>query len=49
LIGKTDEDRLITVVLEQKRNGVYYPVTAYPSDTKELVLYNRLKGGVNEN
>ncbi len=36
LIGKTDEDRTITVVLEPKGKSVYYPITAYPSDSKDL-------------
>ena len=47
LIGKIGEDKIITVVLEPKKNHTYYPITAYSSDTKERSLYKRLKGGVN--
>ena len=49
LVGPTEEKRMITVVLEPKRNGIYYTITAYPADKQDIVLYNRLKGGENNN
>ena len=45
LIGSTEENRMISIVLESKGHGVYYPVTAYDSDLKDIALYKRLKGG----
>ena len=49
LIGLTDEKRLIAVVLEAKGHGTYYPVTAYEPRADDRALYNRLKGGENNN
>jgi hypothetical protein len=45
LIGYTEENRMISIVLESKGHGIYYPVTAYDSDLKDITLYKRLKGG----
>ena len=45
LIGQTEEKRLLGVVLETKGQGSYYPITAYDADAHDTVLYNRLKGG----
>ena len=45
LIGLTEEKRILTIVLEPIRNGIYYPITAYPSDSSDIALYARLKGG----
>lgn len=45
LIGPTEEKRILTVVLEPKGKSAYYPITAYPSDQSDIALYNRLKGG----
>ena len=47
VISETLEQRLLGVVLEAKGKGVYYPVTAYEADEYDTVLYNRLRGGGN--
>mgnify|MGYP001599455512 FL=1 len=51
LIGSTEEERILAVILESKGRGTYYPITAYPADKKDVVLYNRLKskGGEDNN
>ncbi len=49
LIGATNEERMLTIVLEPKGHGVYYPITAYPSDPQDIALYKRLQGGKHEN
>jgi hypothetical protein len=45
LVGPTDEKRMLTVVLEPKGNGIYYPITAYEADSQDISLYIRMKGG----
>lgn len=45
LVGQTEESRILTVILEPQGNGIYYPITAYESDTQDIALYMRLKGG----
>lgn len=45
LIGVTEENRMLSVVLEAKRRGKYYPITAYEPDPSDKKLYARLKGG----
>jgi len=45
LIGLTEAEIILTVVLESKGHGVYYPITAYPSDLQDIALYKRLQGG----
>lgn len=47
LIGKTEEERVIGVVLESKGKDQYYPVTAYDADVHDTALYKRLRGGDN--
>ncbi len=47
VISETLEKRLLGVVLEAKGKGVYYPVTAYETDEHDTTLYNRLRGGDN--
>lgn len=47
LIGSTEEGRMITVVVEANGYGKYYPVTSYETDASDKALYNRLKGGEN--
>lgn len=51
LIGSADEGRILAVILESKGRGIYYPITAYPADKKDTVLFNRLKnkGGEDSN
>ncbi len=45
LIGVTNENQMISVVLEARGHGRYYPVTAYEPDESDKALYIRLKGG----
>lgn len=45
LIGLTEDQTILTVILESKGRGAYYPITAYPSDTHDITLYKRLQGG----
>lgn len=45
LISKTDEQRLLGVVLEAKGKGRFYIITAYDADAHDTALYNRLRGG----
>lgn len=47
LIGQTEEERVLGVVLESKGKGHYYVVTAYDADAHDTTLYNRLRGGDN--
>lgn len=51
LIGSTEKERILAVILEAKGSGIYYPITAYPADKKDIALYNRLKnkGGEDNN
>lgn len=50
LIGQTEEERILGVILESKGRGVYYPITAYNAGKQDTSLYKRLKGGdSNEN
>src|SRR3989344_3558276 len=35
LIGSTEEERILAVILESKGRGIYYPITAYPADKKD--------------
>lgn len=48
VISKTEEQRLLEVVLETKGKGNFYPVTAYDADMHDTALYNRLRGGEND-
>ncbi len=43
LVGKTNSGRWISVVLADKGNGAYYPVTARDSDKKERRQANEKK------
>ena len=45
VIGETEDGRTLKVILQSKGENVYYPVTAYEPDNRELALYRRLKGG----
>jgi uncharacterized DUF497 family protein len=45
LVGETNEERLLVVVLQNRGGGNYYPVTAYDASAKDTVLYHRLRGG----
>ena len=47
LIGSTEGDRMLTVILETKGKGIYYPVTVYPTDPHDITLYKNLRGGEN--
>lgn len=45
LVGMTEEKRILTVVLEPKKDKTYYPITAYRSSRQEVAIYKRLRGG----
>ena len=47
LIGKTEDRRILGVILESKGRGAYYPITAYPTDKSGIALYKSLRGGDN--
>lgn len=41
IIGKAEGGDYITVVLEERGRGKWRPITAWPSDKKEIRLANR--------
>jgi hypothetical protein len=45
LIGETEEQRLLGVVLENHGAGKYYPLTAYDALPADKTLYTRERGG----
>ena len=45
IVGETKMGRLISVVVGDKGEGLYYPVTARPASRKERRRYLELKGG----
>lgn len=47
LIGETEENLILVIVLEANGKGKYYPITAYPAEKQDITLYKRLKGGEN--
>lgn len=49
LIGKTNEERILGMVVEGKGYGKYYVVTAYDVSITDKVLYKRLRGGEEKN
>ena len=46
VLGPTKENIIVAVILESQGRGRYYPITAYEADKSDIVLYNKLKGGV---
>jgi len=49
LIGTTEENRMLVVILELKEHAAYYPITAYPANKHDVTLYNHVKGGEDNN
>jgi len=45
VIGPTQAERLLAVVLDPDGEDVYYPVTARPASRKERRYYQQQKGG----
>jgi uncharacterized protein len=45
VFGPTLAGRLLTVVLHDEGEGVYYPVTARPASRRERAIYAKEKGG----
>lgn len=45
MVGETSAGRLISVILGDKGEGIYYPVTARDASRKERKRYLELKGG----
>lgn len=39
LIGQTDGGRVLTVILAEEGEDVYYPITARPADRKERAIF----------
>ena len=42
LIGLTEEERMLTIILEAKGGSRYYPITAYDANDTDSALYYRL-------
>lgn len=45
IIGPTESRRILAIVLANKKNHVYYVVTARTADRKERIIYQKEKGG----
>lgn len=45
LIGTTQADRMLGVILENERDDIYYVVTARSADRKERSIYKGEQGG----
>jgi hypothetical protein len=45
LIGETAEKRLLEVVLQNRGEGKYYPITAHEASHEAKVVYKRKRGG----
>lgn len=45
LIGPTQAEQMLTVILAPKQEGNYYPVTARPASRSERRRYTQWKGG----
>lgn len=45
VIGLTQTGRMLTAILAPEGEGVYYPVTARPTSSKEHRIYNQQLGG----
>ena len=45
LLGRTLDDRLLSIILENKGKNTYYPITAYDAGPEDETLYQRIRGG----
>ena len=45
LLGPTQNERMLAVILEPHEDDVYYPVTARPASRRERAIYNREREG----
>ena len=45
VFGPAKSGRLLTVVLDPKGEGIYYPVTARPASKRERAIYVQEKAG----
>jgi len=45
VLGKTEANRLLEVVLENRGDGLYCPITAYDASPEDRALYTRERGG----
>ena len=43
IIGQTETGRYLTIILEPKERGVYYPITARSATVRERERYRRWK------
>jgi len=48
IVGKTQDGRILEIVLQLKGRGRYYPITAYDAETETVVEYNRREEKQNE-
>ena len=48
LIGETQGERLLEVVLQNRGEGLWYPVTAYDAGEEKKAVYTRERGGEEE-
>ncbi len=46
LVGTTNAERILAVILEPVEPGLYYPITARDASRKERQRYRLWKGGV---
>jgi len=45
VFGPTKEDKILVVILDKEKEGVYYPITAYKASSKLVKIYLNQKGG----
>jgi uncharacterized DUF497 family protein len=45
LIGETEGERILEVVLQNHGNGLWYPLTAYDASDENKAVYTRERGG----
>jgi hypothetical protein len=48
LLGETEGERFLEVVLENRGEGLYCPITAYDALEEDRVVYERERGGEEE-
>jgi len=45
LIGETEGERVLEVILQNRGEGLWYPVTAYEATDEKIAVYTRERGG----
>ncbi len=46
LVGPTKAGRMLSLILEDKWEGKFYPITAFDASKRSIAEYNEEKGGV---